>query len=172
MQPERLTLDQMASPIGTIVLISDERGQLRALDYSDYEPRMVRLLRLHYGALRPTAGAVPADIRQAMTDYFDGEMTALDRMPWATAGTEFQRKVWRALTLIPPGVTTSYGKLAEAIGLPKAVRAVGMANGANPIGIRVPCHRVIGANGSLTGYGGGLHRKEWLLKHERVRAGT
>lgn len=172
MQPERLTIDQMASPIGTVVLISDEAGQLRALDYSDYEPRMVRLLRLHYGALRPTNGAAPAETRRAMADYFDGDMKALDRIRWATAGTEFQRKVWHALTLIPPGVTTSYGKLAEAIGLPKAVRAVGMANGANPVGIRVPCHRVIGANGSLTGYGGGLARKEWLLKHESGCQGT
>ena len=84
-----------------------------------------------------------------------------------TAGTDFQREVWRALRGIPCGTTLSYGELARRIGRPNAVRAVGLANGANPIGVVVPCHRVIGSNGSLTGYGGGIERKRWLLDHER-----
>src|SRR6185437_637184 len=95
----------------------------------------------------------------------------IDAILTATAGTAFQREVWRALRDIPAGQTISYGELARRIGRPAAVRAVGLANGANPIGVVVPCHRVIGANGSLTGYGGGLHRKEWLLAHERAHTG-
>jgi methylated-DNA-[protein]-cysteine S-methyltransferase len=83
-----------------------------------------------------------------------------------TSGTPFQREVWRALRNIPCGTTVSYAKLAEQIGRPAAVRAVGLANGSNPVGVVVPCHRVIGANGSLTGYGGGIERKSWLLEHE------
>ncbi|MFD2265155.1 methylated-DNA--[protein]-cysteine S-methyltransferase [Lacibacterium aquatile] len=166
MQPERLTLDQLDSPIGTILLVSDEEGRLRALDYSDYVPRLEKLLRLHYGSLKPTPGTAPAAIKRHLGEYFAGDLAAIDGIDWATAGTEFQQKVWRALTRIPAGTTTSYGALAQAIDAPKAVRAVGAANGANPVGIIVPCHRVIGANGALTGYGGGLHRKEWLLRHE------
>ena len=88
----------------------------------------------------------------------------------ATAGTAFQRTVWAMLTQIPPSVTWSYGELARRLGRPQASRAVGLANGANPIGIVVPCHRVIGSTGKLTGYGGGLHRKRWLLDHEQARA--
>ena len=85
---------------------------------------------------------------------------------WRTAGTPFQRRVWTGLTTIPPGETLSYGALAAKLGCPRSVRAVGTANGANPISVVVPCHRVIGADGSLTGYGGGLERKRWLLNHE------
>ena len=90
---------------------------------------------------------------------------------WATAGTPFQRSVWAALVEIPAGETVSYAALARRIGRPAAVRAVGLANGANPVGIVVPCHRVIGSNGALTGYGGGLPRKAWLLRHEGVLPG-
>jgi methylated-DNA-[protein]-cysteine S-methyltransferase len=98
--------------------------------------------------------------------YFAGELAAIDSLPVKTAGTAFQREVWRGLREIDCGTTISYATLAERIGRPAAVRAVGLANGANPVGIIVPCHRVIGANGSLTGYGGGIERKRWLLKHE------
>ena len=100
--------------------------------------------------------------------YFAGELTALDSLQCATAGTEFQRRIWSALREIPAGTTTSYGALADKIGKPGAARAAGLANGSNPISIIVPCHRVIGANGALTGYGGGLPRKQWLLAHERA----
>ena len=98
--------------------------------------------------------------------YFAGELAAIDTLPVQTGGTAFQREVWRALREIPCGGTVSYAELAERIGRPTAVRAVGLANGSNPVGIVVPCHRVIGANGSLTGYGGGIERKRWLLEHE------
>ncbi len=98
--------------------------------------------------------------------YFAGELKAIDRLKTANGGTAFQRKVWAALRTIPARATTSYGELAARLGMPKAARAVGLANGANPIAIVVPCHRVIGANGTLTGYGGGLARKRWLLAHE------
>jgi len=98
--------------------------------------------------------------------YFEGDIDCLGAIPWRSAGTPFQRKVWTGLTKIPAGETRSYGALAAKLGCPSAVRAVGMANGANPISVVVPCHRVIGSDGSLTGYGGGLDRKRWLLRHE------
>ena len=103
-------------------------------------------------------------VRQ-ISEYFEGSRQKFE-LPIALRGTEFQREVWQGLQSISFGQTVSYGDLARAIGKPSAVRAVGSANGDNPISIIVPCHRVIGSNGSLTGYGGGLERKEWLLKHE------
>jgi methylated-DNA-[protein]-cysteine S-methyltransferase len=102
--------------------------------------------------------------------YFDGDVRALDALPVKTQGTAFQSEVWAALRAIPVGQTRSYGQLAAAIGRPSAVRAVGLANGSNPVGVIVPCHRVIGANGTLTGYAGGLERKRWLLAHEAANA--
>jgi O-6-methylguanine DNA methyltransferase len=165
-RPERLYRSTYASPVGDIILIVDENEILRVLDFGDYEPRMTRLLRLHYGDVKIEAGATPARIAAALDDYFDGDLTALERIEWATGGTDFQRQVWKGLTAIPAGETESYGAFAARLGRPKAVRAVGLANGANPVGIVVPCHRVIGANGSMTGYGGGVERKRWLLKHE------
>jgi methylated-DNA-[protein]-cysteine S-methyltransferase len=168
--PEHLRLDRIATPIGEALLVTDEGKNLRALDWADYEDRMRRLLRLHYGTMPLEAGAAPAELRQALQDYFAGDLTALQRIPWRTAGTAFQRDVWTALTRIPPGETLSYGALAAQLGKPEAVRAVGTANGANPVSVVVPCHRVIGADGSLTGYGGGLERKRWLLQHEGARS--
>jgi methylated-DNA-[protein]-cysteine S-methyltransferase len=105
-------------------------------------------------------------LRPAFVAYFAGDRNALASVAWEGAGTAFQRQVWAALCLIPAGETWSYARLAEHIGRPTAVRAVGLANGSNPVALVVPCHRVIGSNGSLTGYGGGLHRKRWLLRHE------
>ena len=166
--PGRLMLEHMSSPIGTIKLVADETGTLRVLDFDDYEARMLKLLRLHYGDATLERGAVPAFIRQAVAAYFDGDLNALAPIPCATAGTEFQRSVWAMLRTIPASTTWSYGELARRLGMPGASRAVGLANGANPIGIVVPCHRVIGASGKLTGYGGGLHRKRWLLMHEHA----
>lgn len=164
--PERLFLDRLATPTGEALLVTDEAGVLRAFDWSDHEARMRRLLRLHYGATTLQPGPAPAAVREALEAYFAGEVGALQAVAWDTAGTDFQRSVWAALRTIPPGETLSYGMLAARIGHPKAVRAVGLANGANPVGVVVPCHRVIGANGALTGYGGGLDRKRWLLAHE------
>jgi O-6-methylguanine DNA methyltransferase len=106
-----------------------------------------------------------ADIATQLDAYFHGDLTVFD-LPMSLRGTDFQCSVWKQLSAIPYGETISYGELARRVGNPKASRAVGLANGRNPISIIVPCHRVIGANGSLTGYGGGLERKTWLLQHE------
>lgn len=168
--PEILTFSRLASPLGVMLLLSDPAGRLRALDWEDYEPRLHRLLARQYPhavTLRP--GPAPEPLAAALAAYFDGELEALEQIAVETGGTAFQKTVWTALRQIPAGQTVSYGMLAQRIGLPRAVRAVGLANGANPIGIAVPCHRVIGANGSLTGYGGGLERKRWLLAHETRR---
>jgi methylated-DNA-[protein]-cysteine S-methyltransferase len=164
--PERLTLDRFDTPIGVALLATDEAGFLRAFDWIDHEERQLRLMTRYNGDPPTAAGAAPAAIRAALTAYFDGDLTAIAAIPWRAGGTPFQLSCWRALCEIPPGSTASYGQQAARIGRPSAVRAVGLANGANPIGLVVPCHRVIGANGTLTGYGGGLHRKRWLLRHE------
>lgn len=120
----------------------------------------------------PTAGgdwvrdeAPFAEARRQLSEYFAGARTVFD-LPTAATGTPFQQRVWQALCAIPYGHTASYGDIARAIGHPTAVRAVGLANGRNPLSIVVPCHRVIGSDGSLTGYGGGVERKQWLLAHE------
>jgi methylated-DNA-[protein]-cysteine S-methyltransferase len=165
----RLLADQLDTPIGTLLIVSDIEGNLRALDWTDYEARMHRLLRLHYGqhGYRLENARNPHGLTQSLERYFTGELDAIDNLPVKTGGTSFQRDVWKALRTIACGSTVSYGELAERIGRPTAVRAVGLANGSNPIGIVVPCHRVVGSDGSLTGYGGGLSRKAWLLQHEQ-----
>lgn len=163
-------LDYMDSPVGRLLLIS-EGEILRVLDFGDYEDRMRRLLRAHYGAYELKEGRAPDSIRDRLTAYFDGDITAIDAIPTETGGTPFQKLVWASLREIAAGTTTSYGELAAKIGRPSASRAVGLANGTNPIGIVVPCHRVIGSTGNLTGYGGGLPRKRWLLDHERAHSG-
>ena len=165
-QPETFTLSAYASPIGRILLVTDAKARLRALDFEDYEPRMRQLLSRHYGQVRLEAGPAPAAITKVLDRYFAGDLAAIEAIPCATGGTEFQRQVWAGLRTIPAGETLSYQQLAARLGRPTAMRAVGLANGANPIGLVVPCHRVIGADGSLTGYGGGLQRKQWLLEHE------
>lgn len=166
--PLQLIIDRVDTPIGQMIIIADRDGNLRAADWTDHEERMLRLLRLHYGVngfqLEP--GTNPHGFADMIQRYFAGDLSALDSLPVKTAGTPFQRQVWRALREIPCGDAISYGRLAQQIGRPKAVRAVGLANGSNPVGVIVPCHRVIGANGSLTGYGGGIERKRWLLQHE------
>jgi len=167
-----LFLDRMDTPIGELLIVADETGKLRATDWIDFESRMQGLLCRQYGKdrfrLQPARN--PTGPRDALEAYFAGDVKAIDQVPVETAGTPFQRSVWSELRKIPSGAAISYGKLAERIARPKAVRAVGLANGANPIGIVVPCHRVIGSDGSLTGYGGGLERKRWLLEHERKNA--
>jgi len=133
---------------------------------------MRRLLRFHYGAEGDDFAiedrAAPTAIRRAISDYFLGDLCAINSIPVTTGGTSFQREVWAALRTIQAGTTLSYGALARQLGRPKSVRAVGLANAANPVAIVVPCHRVIGTDGSLTGYGGGISRKRWLLVHEGV----
>ncbi len=161
-------IETFATPIGTALTVTDEEAQLRALDWEDYAPRMHRLLRLQYGSVRLEPKREASSTRRVVEAYFAGDLTAIDSLPVKTGGTPFQRSVWAALRAIPTGKTTTYGRIAAGISRPKAVRAVGMANGANPISIVVPCHRVIGADATLTGYGGGLKRKRWLLQHEGV----
>lgn len=163
-QPETLTLDRLPTPIGTALLVTDEAGVLRAFNWTDYEPAMRRWIGRHYPKAKLVEGRSPA--RPAFEAYFRGDPRALESVRWQASGTPFQLKVWETLCTIPAGETLSYAGLAERIGRPTAVRAVGLANGANPVAVVVPCHRVIGTNGSLTGYGGGLPRKEWLLAHE------
>lgn len=164
-----LLIDRIDTAVGELLLVADDAGKLRAIDWTDYESRMIRLLRLHYGKngfkLEPAHN--PHGLRDGIERYFAGDVKTINDISVETAGTAFQRSVWNELRRIPSGASVSYGKLAERIARPKAVRAVGLANGANPVGIVVPCHRVIGSNGSLTGYGGGLERKRWLLEHER-----
>jgi AraC family transcriptional regulator of adaptative response/methylated-DNA-[protein]-cysteine methyltransferase len=160
------TLSRYAAPAFDLIIISDGEGVLRALDFNDFEERMYRLLARHYGHYNLVEGAAPASITRALDAYFAGDLTALDALPVATGGSDFQRLVWAALRTIPAGETSGYGALAARLGKPGAARAVGLANGANPIGIVVPCHRVIGAGGKLTGYAGGVERKAWLLRHE------
>ena len=162
------SLDRLQTPIGVALLVTDADGVLRALDWEDFEPRMKQLLRLHYGAVSVEDARAPRDLRAALSGYFKGDLDRLNAIKWAVAGTPFQQKVWRALPKIPAGTTMSYGALASRLGSPKAMRAVGHANGSNPISVVVPCHRLIGANGSLVKYGGGLERKRWLLQHEGV----
>lgn len=163
----RFAYHRIASPIGTILAVTDGSA-LHALDFHDYIERMQHLLQVHYGPVELVETSDALGLRGRLERYFAGAFDAFDGLPLLTNGTPFQRSVWDALLTIPVGTTTSYGALARSLGDPKATRAVGLANGANPIAIVVPCHRVIGADGRLTGYGGGLHRKEWLLRHEGV----
>ncbi len=169
MPPETLTLDRIGTPVGEILLVTDADGAVRALDFADFEDRMQRLLARHWGEVRLAPVRAPERVRAALAAYFGGDLAALDGLAVRTAGTAFQREVWAALRRIPAGTTVSYGRLAAEVGRPKAVRAVGLANGGNPVGVIVPCHRVIGANGTLTGYAGGVERKRALLAHEGVR---
>lgn len=166
--PERFGLDRLTTPIGIALLVTDAEGALRALDWEDYEHRMRELLRLHYGAVDLREQPAPVAMRAALSNYFEGDLGQLLGIAWRIAGTPFQQKVWTALANIPAGTTMNYGALAAKIEMPKAIRAVGHANGSNPISVVLPCHRLIGADGSLVKYGGGLERKRWLLRHEGV----
>jgi methylated-DNA-[protein]-cysteine S-methyltransferase len=163
-----LYLETLPSPFGEVMIVTDAAGVLRAVDFFDHEARMEKLLNRHYGAgrYRLSSAPKPTNARRRLEAYFGGDLSAIDDLPVETRGTAFQCEVWAALRAIPAGRTESYGDLAARIGRPKAVRAVGLANGANPVGIVVPCHRVIGANGTMTGYGGGVERKRALLAHE------
>ena len=163
-----LELTRHPSPLGEMTLAFHD-DTLCALAFSDRWAGAERALARRFpGTPRPTADA--RAVTRLLDAYFAGEVGALDEIAVETGGTAFQRAVWAALRRIPVGSTTSYGELARAIGAPSAVRAVGAANGANPVSLIVPCHRVIGADGRLVGYGGGLDRKRWLLAHEGALA--
>ncbi len=166
-----LTLNKLASPIGTILLITDQiNGQetLCGLEFEDYETRTLAFLSKRFGEFKLNESQTTSEISQRIMAYLDGDYTSLDSIPVSTGGTAFQQQVWLALRDIPVGTTLTYGQLALRLGKPTASRAVGVTNSLNPISIVLPCHRVIGSNGSLTGYAGGLERKRWLLEHEGV----
>lgn len=161
----KLVLEQLSSPIGSILVAEDpESGSVYALDFEDRRPRLTALLERRFGPvdLVPGAALHAAPIRS----YFAGELDALAEVPAVLGGTPFQARVWQALREIAPGTTLSYSALAGAIGSPGCARAVGAANARNPIALIVPCHRIVGSDGTLTGYAGGLERKRWLLTHE------
>ncbi|GAA5234634.1 methylated-DNA--[protein]-cysteine S-methyltransferase [Verticiella sediminum] len=168
----KLRLERLPSPLGPMLILTDEDGVLRALDWQDHEQRMHLLLRRQYGgaSIEIVEGGAACAAGPRLAAYFAGDIGALDGLRVATGGTAFQRLVWQTLREIPAGTTLSYGELAARIGRAAAVRAVGLANGANPVSLVVPCHRVIGSNRTLTGYGGGLERKRWLLAHEGALA--
>ena len=157
--------------MGRLLLVWSGAGELCLLDFD--EERASRLVLHHHRAHLPRLPErrVPRAVESALTGYFDGDIDALTRIRIWEGGTPFERCVWGALRAIPAGTTRTYGQLATSLGRPTASRAVGRANGANPLGVVVPCHRVIGASGALTGYAGGLERKAWLLAHEARQAG-
>jgi methylated-DNA-[protein]-cysteine S-methyltransferase len=160
-----LQIDRINSDIGSILIVTDSE-KLCALDFADYEQRMMQFLQKRYAQLQLTPMVDPLGFSSRIRAYLQGDYASLDPIPVNPGGTAFQQQVWLALRSIAPGTTRSYGQLAAQLGHPKAARAVGLANSLNPIAIIIPCHRVIGANQSLTGYAGGLARKQWLLQHE------
>jgi methylated-DNA-[protein]-cysteine S-methyltransferase len=157
--------DEFASPIGRILFATNAHG-ICALDFAGYETRMNTLLTRRFGSYSFNRKADPLNLKSRLQRYFDGDLAAFDGEAVNTNGTAFQEQVWTALRAIPAGTTWSYGQLAAHLGQSRAARAVGHANSLNPVGIIVPCHRVIGASAALTGYAGGLERKRWLLRHE------
>lgn len=168
--PVVLHVELFESPIGELLVAADGQGRLAALCFPPFaEPEALLSRVCGLKSVRLDAHRDPAGATSALQAYFDGDLDAIERVPVAPVGTPFQQSVWAALRRIPCGTTTSYGALARQLGRPDASRAVGLANGSNPIAIVIPCHRVIGASGALTGYGGGLERKRWLLAHEAKR---
>ena len=163
-------LGELTSQIGTIV-IAAAGGRLLALDYGDCSRRMRAGLEARHGAARFSPSADPFGMSARVRDYFAGDHAAIDGIAVETGGTAFQREVWAALRRVPAGSTITYAAMAAALGRPNAARAVGAANGQNPVSIVIPCHRMVGSDGALTGYAGGLDRKRWLLAHEGAHPG-
>jgi O-6-methylguanine DNA methyltransferase len=165
----RLWIDRIAAPPGALLLVAAEAPDgpaLVALDFEDRRPRLAALLAGRFGQRELAPASDPFGLSAPLAAYLEGDLDALQGVPVWLAGSPFQRRVWQALREIPPGATESYGALARRIGRPGAARAVGHANARNPVALVVPCHRVIGAAGALTGYAGGIARKRWLLAHE------
>jgi methylated-DNA-[protein]-cysteine S-methyltransferase len=161
-----IAVDVLTSPIGSLTL-AERAGRVCRLHFGPDGPVHDKTFARWYPG-EPIVRRPLPDLRRTMERYFGGDLATLDGIAVELNGTAFQKKVWQALRRIPHGSTISYAELARRIGEPAAVRAVGAANGANPVAVIVPCHRVIGSNGSLTGFGGGLDRKQWLLAHEGV----
>ncbi|WP_326540965.1 methylated-DNA--[protein]-cysteine S-methyltransferase [Pseudorhodoferax sp.] len=166
----KITLSELPSPLGPMLLASDAQGRVRGLEFAERSSRLHRNLRAHCGGHEAVAGPAPKDTSCALERYFSGDLCALDGIGVATAGSGLQEQVWAELRRLPAGTTTSYGALGRRLGLQdwRAAVEVGAMVGANPVAIVVPCHRVVGAQGDLKGYAWGLHRKRWLLVHERA----
>jgi methylated-DNA-[protein]-cysteine S-methyltransferase len=157
--------DRITTPIGDMILVA-RAGVLLLLEFDDAKDRVAREMRVRFGDAVFQPAHNPFGFSANVRDYFAGSLPAIDFLNTDGGGTLFEQQVWAELRKIPAGVTKSYGDIARKLGDINLSRAVGTANGRNPIAIVVPCHRVIGADGSMTGYGGGLKRKEWLLRHE------
>ncbi len=162
----RLTTAEFDTPLGRVRLAARDQ-RLCGLTFVERWPASDTWLRRRFGAVEYMEVGDVADFGARLRAYFAGALAALNEIAVDPGGTPFQQAVWAALRRIPASQTLSYAELATRLGCPRAVRAVGAANGANPIWLVIPCHRVIGADGSLTGYAGGLARKRWLLTHER-----
>jgi methylated-DNA-[protein]-cysteine S-methyltransferase len=158
----------MESPIGKLTLASRD-GRVCLLHFGAVDRTVRQMLDRWYPAETIEADADPAGAVSRLRAYFDGDLNALESIAVELNGTPFQKRVWETLRAVRPGTTAAYSEIARLISAPSAVRAVGAANGANPVAVIVPCHRIVGTNGSLTGYGGGLPRKQWLLEHEGLR---
>lgn len=156
------------TPIDSLTLAA-RNGRVCLLHFGADRASVHATMQRWYPSEAVAASTDPGGAADALVRYFDGDLDAIDKIPVEMNGTAFQKRVWDALRQVPAGKTATYAEIAVLIGSPAAVRAVGAANGANPVAVIVPCHRIIGSNGTLTGYGGGLKRKEWLLKHEGLR---
>jgi methylated-DNA-[protein]-cysteine S-methyltransferase len=165
-----ILIDTLDSPVG-VLTIAERAGRVCLLHFGPDGAGLDQMFERWYPG-EPRARQPIAGLKALLERYFNGETAVLDSIPVELNGTDFQQTVWKALRRIPCGTTISYAELAKRVGDPAAVRAVGTANGANPVAVIVPCHRVIGSNGKLTGYGGGLDRKQWLLAHEGVVSRT
>ena len=168
-----LFLNKIESPLGEMLLVTDDQGMVRALDFTNHQVRLRRELRERFGDIEPREGTETEAVRMIsgkLDRYFKGDLTALDDIAVAADGTDFQGEVWAALRKIPAGRTVTYGELARSLGHadPRMARDIGAAIGANPIAVIVPCHRVIGSDGALKGYAWGLQRKHRLLVHEKA----
>jgi methylated-DNA-[protein]-cysteine S-methyltransferase len=167
-EPNSLQLERIASPIGDL-LVACLGEAVCAIEFDPRAAEVEPYLARRFPECARRRGGVPTRVRAALARYFDGDMAAFDGIESGARGTPFQERLWAALRKIPAGQTRTYAEMAARIGRPTAVRAVGHANGRNPVSIMVPCHRVIGSDGALTGFGGGLARKAWLLHHEGAR---
>ncbi len=161
----QLFVERIKTPIGALLITHDGKA-LANVAFADREDRRAKELARDFPDAEVKRAMKPTNFAAALMRYFDGDIRAIDKLPVIAFGTEFQKQCWTALRDVRPGITRTYGDHARAIGRPSASRAVGAANGFNPISIVVPCHRLIGANGSLVHYGGGIERKRWLIEHE------
>ncbi len=163
-----LLIDRIDSALGKLLVVSDGQ-RLCALDYADCETRMLTLLKRRYTDVQWQEMVDPQGFSTAICAYLAGDVASIDDIPANPGGTDFQQQVWSALRTIPVGAVRTYSEVAAQLKRPTAYRAVGMTNALNPIAIVIPCHRLVGMNGALTGYAGGLERKRWLLQHEGVQ---